>query len=314
LNREPGIVVSSTEEHSGKYRVFGLRDPLASDPAVIKKEVKLEPGSVVLQLEPYHSLYPKFVFKRIKKILMPPETVTLELKNGILHAQGAALHQWIVEARELVKTIPGIVQYQDNKVIDIDQRLKLPETVNLELKNGILHAEGLALHQWIVEAGELAKTIPGVVQLQDDKVIDIDQDVEIAKKKVEEQIVFFRLPGINIVSGQGDTLRELLENISKLNYLAQFLDKKINIDIVGHTDSFGTAEENKDISLRRAQKIFSMLDWHDFKKTNFTAIGVGSKEPIKKENTEQDRLFNRSVTFRVSLSDNLPADKLDLKP
>ena len=92
------------------------------------------------------------------------------------------------------------------------------------------------------------------------------------------------------------------------------MDKKVNIDIVGHTDSFGTAEENKDISLRRAQKIFSMLDWHDVKKTNFTAIGVGSEEPIKKENTEQDRLFNRSVTFRISLSDNLSTDKLDLKP
>jgi outer membrane protein OmpA-like peptidoglycan-associated protein len=34
------------------------------------------------------------------------------------------------------------------------------------------------------------------------------------------------------------------------------------------------------------------------------AIGVGSSEPIREEITDKDRKFNRSVTFRVALTDN----------
>jgi len=122
LHDAPGIVVTANEKRSGKHYIFGLRDPLAPDPVEMLKEAKLEPDKVIFYWEPYHSFYPVFMLKRIKDILASPETVTLELKNGILRADGSASHQWIVETRKLVKIIPGLVQYQDDGIIDIERR------------------------------------------------------------------------------------------------------------------------------------------------------------------------------------------------
>lgn len=127
LKDEPGIVVTSTEKRSGKYYIFGLRDPLAPDPVKMLKRVNLQPKKIISHWEPYHSFYPEFMLHRIKAILRPPETMTLKFKNGILHAYGSASNQWIVATRKIVNTIPGIVRFQEDNVIDTD--LKAVQTI-----------------------------------------------------------------------------------------------------------------------------------------------------------------------------------------
>jgi outer membrane protein OmpA-like peptidoglycan-associated protein len=122
LHGEPGIVVAGADKFEGKYRVSGLRDPFASDPLTILKETKLEPDNFIFHWEPYHSIYPGLILKRVEAALGPPETVSLELKDGILLVNGSASHQWIVEARRIVRTIPGILRYQEDNLVDVDLR------------------------------------------------------------------------------------------------------------------------------------------------------------------------------------------------
>ena len=118
LRSQPGIVVTSTGKKQGKYLVTGLRDPLAVEPQVILTQNGFEPDAVVFQWQPFQSLDPSFTLKRIKKFLDPPSTVALRLKNGTLHASGSAPQQWIVEARKLVRAIPGVEAYRDNDLSD----------------------------------------------------------------------------------------------------------------------------------------------------------------------------------------------------
>ena len=57
--------------------------------------------------------------------------------------------------------------------ININERLKPPATVTLELKDGILTAYGSAFGDWIAATRNLAKTIPGIRAYKDDGVINI---------------------------------------------------------------------------------------------------------------------------------------------
>ncbi|MDL1963547.1 MAG: OmpA family protein [Deltaproteobacteria bacterium] len=132
LQQIPGIVVTSTEKHGDKYHIFGLRDPLSNDPLKILKNARLDPAEVVFRLEPYYSIYPEFMLKRIENILNPPETVHFEIKEGVLFSQGSAPHHWIFETRKLARLIPWPVQYRDDNIIDIEQKKfdKLSERIN----------------------------------------------------------------------------------------------------------------------------------------------------------------------------------------
>lgn len=121
LKDEPGIQVTSAEKRSGLYHVYGFRDPLASDPADLLIKDKLKPDDFVFNLESYTSTHPQVVLKRIDKILESPETVNLELKDGVLNISGSASHPWIAEMREALKTITWISKYDDRNLADQDE-------------------------------------------------------------------------------------------------------------------------------------------------------------------------------------------------
>jgi OOP family OmpA-OmpF porin len=250
LRTEPGIVVTTIEKRSGKKYISGLRDPLAADPAKMLKEASIEPEKVIFNWEPYQSLYPKFQLTRIKGLLRPPETIRLTFQDGTLYADGSASHQWIVEARQLVKSIPGITHFDEEKIIHIDLR-----------------------------------------------------DMEIIRERIEKQFLLFRTIEAEIAPGQQNTIQELVANTKRLCNLAQVLGKNARIEIVGHTDNTGSEETNMKLSRERAHNVLSILTSRGLKKKNFTAIGVGSKEPLCEEATEMDRESNRRVDFKVTLTD-----------
>jgi len=120
LHREPGIVITETKKSSGKYYMFGLRDPLSEDPVKILGEAKLEEDKVKFDWELYHSSHPVFIIRRISSILNPPKTVTFELKNNILHARGFAPRQWIADAGKLAEIIPGVLGFESKGLIAVD--------------------------------------------------------------------------------------------------------------------------------------------------------------------------------------------------
>ena len=156
------------------------------------KESGLDPGQVVFRWEPYHSFYPQYALLRINDILKPPGTISLELSGGTLYARGSALHQWLVETRKLIKAIPWILNYTDTDVVDINLRLRPPDTVGLQLKENVLFVQGSASHQWIVDAREAVKEIPGVAGYREDNLVDRDQDaLDRAQKRLLTQYVLF---------------------------------------------------------------------------------------------------------------------------
>jgi hypothetical protein len=114
LKMQPGIVVIAADKEHGKYRITGLRDPLAIDPEFLFRESNLDPASVRSRWELYQSSDPAFVLTRAQELLQPPATVTLRVENGTLYANGSATRSWITEARKLAHLVPGITHFQED--------------------------------------------------------------------------------------------------------------------------------------------------------------------------------------------------------
>ena len=123
LNAEPGIVVTKTQKRQGKFFVLGLRDPLAKDPILMLKKANIPPETVISQWKPYVSLDAEFVAARAKQLLKPPPTVSLEVDaNNILHARGTAPQKWILESRKVVRILPGVTKFNEDKLVPIELR------------------------------------------------------------------------------------------------------------------------------------------------------------------------------------------------
>jgi outer membrane protein OmpA-like peptidoglycan-associated protein len=111
LQAEPGIVVLASGRRNGRFFVGGLRDPLARDPSTLIAAAALAPDAVDSRWEPYQALYPSFVASRASDLLRPPSGVTLDYRDGVLTASGAAPGRWIAESARLAPAIAGVRKF-----------------------------------------------------------------------------------------------------------------------------------------------------------------------------------------------------------
>ncbi len=121
LDSQPGIVVIKTKQHNGKYIISGMRDSLAVDPQTLLQQANLNPQTVISKWESYLSLEPQFIATRAKEFLQTPKTVSLKVDhNGILNATGAAPRQWILATRKSWHFIPGVTQFNDQNLQELE--------------------------------------------------------------------------------------------------------------------------------------------------------------------------------------------------
>ena len=120
LDQVPGVVVSEVYRRGNQYSLTGLRDPLSGDPLIPLIEAGLSTNRISFKWETYNALGDEFILARAYEALSPPETVLLSLVDGRLAAQGSAPREWIREARLLAKALPGVSNFDDRELIDLD--------------------------------------------------------------------------------------------------------------------------------------------------------------------------------------------------
>jgi len=84
----------------------------------------------------------------------------------------------------------------------------------------------------------------------------------------------------------------------QIKNLAEFLKEysAINVTIEGHTSIVGDAKYNKDLSLRRANAIKTLLiKKYGIKSSRVNAIGYGEEKPLLKGNSEYIHAKNRRI-------------------
>lgn len=69
--------------------------------------------------------------------------------------------------------------------------------------------------------------------------------------------------------------------------------------VEGHTDSTGDRQQNMELSEQRAQSVRTYLIEQGIEAKRLTARGFGPTSPIADNDTEEGRLQNRRVEFRI---------------
>jgi outer membrane protein OmpA-like peptidoglycan-associated protein len=146
LDETAGIVVTDSGRHFGRPFVAGLRDTHAPDPAGMLLEAGFAPRDVDARWTPYQALHAEAILAAAHRVLAPPPTVTLDLREQVLHVAGEAPAAWIETARKLAGTVPGVLRSRFDALREREPRLFAEWTdfaTRMSLEPGF----------WIIEKG-----------------------------------------------------------------------------------------------------------------------------------------------------------------
>jgi outer membrane protein OmpA-like peptidoglycan-associated protein len=246
----PGIVVTGSERKGGKLHVTGLRDPLAADPAAMLGQARLRPEDVVATWRPYQGLDPDLVLARARRLLEPPATAALAVRDGVLLATGSAPRRWIADAKRQWRAIPGIAGFEDRGLLDTDLR-----------------------------------------------------NLEAVRASIEGRLFLFSPGSAELSAAETAKLPDAAADLGRLPALAAAAGRTARVEVVGRGDSEGTEGINRPLSRQRAERVVEALRERGIGTASIAVVGVGSAEPLREERTEEDKQYNRSVSFRVVLAD-----------
>lgn len=124
---------------------------------------------------------------------------------------------------------------------------------------------------------------------------EINKDLELTPLKVGQTV---RLNNIFFDFAKA-TLRP--ESFPELDRLVDLLNKerKMNIEIEGHTDNVGSDEANLKLSSDRANSVMEYVISKGIATTRITARGFGESAPVTTNDTDEGRQFNRRVEFTI---------------
>ncbi len=74
----------------------------------------------------------------------------------------------------------------------------------------------------------------------------------------------------------------------------------LKIELSGHTDNTGSAQNNLKLSQDRAEAVVNYLSSKGVSKDRITAKGYGSDRPVDSNNTATGRQNNRRTEFEIT--------------
>jgi outer membrane protein OmpA-like peptidoglycan-associated protein len=244
LRQQPGIVVTSFQKAHGHYRIQGLRDPLAVDPASLLGERNLNPSLAEFHWSAFYALDDSLVLKRAIALLQPPAGVTLAVQNGVLHAEGDSSAEWKRNMQERAPLIAGVTAVDDKDLNDENSPRRL-------------------------------------------------------RVALESRVILFDLAQAEITSPQQQDLAAAAQTIQKLLQTATSAGGNAVVELIGHADSSGPEATNVLLSQERAENAMRVLVRMGIPAQSLRANGVGLSSPLRPETDEENRQYNRSVTFRM---------------
>ncbi len=128
----------------------------------------------------------------------------------------------------------------------------------------------------------------------------LDRLKALAAVKEEARGVVITLSGqVLFASGKSELLPIARD---KLDEVARVLKEQNNPPLLveGHTDSSGSASDNKKLGLARAEAVRSHLVSRGYPESKIRAAGIGADRPIAPNTTAEDRANNRRVEIIVN--------------
>jgi hypothetical protein len=262
LSAWPGLHLDAVDDRGrGRLAVRGLVDPLADPPRDAVAKLLPDGSTVDWQLRGFLSNDPEILVARARRMLAPPDTVTLTAADGTLTARGVAMPTWIAAFRSATGTVPGVIAVDADGlhpdwVADLAQRFAKTPELRFAMAGDRLVASGHA------PAAELARldaeldllAVPKAVR--DLSAVSADEQLALAALTKEIEPL-----GIDYAAGAADNaaaaaaLDELARKLRGAQPLARALGKQLVVRTYGQTDEAGDEALNRDLRQRRAEHL-----------------------------------------------------------
>jgi hypothetical protein len=175
-----------------------------------------------------------------------------------------------------------------------------PSTAKLSFEGGKLSASGSAPHRWALAAGVRALAIPGVLTFDTDRLVDEGlAAMAPIQRRLEAAVLRFDIGAAVLPRREDAVLGQVAAALDELASVARDSGLTARIDVIGHTDGTGSEGTNVNLSRARAEWVLSSLEAKGVRGLALAILGVGASRPLRSEDTDEHRSFNRSVTFQV---------------
>lgn len=253
----------------------------------------------------------------VKKLSVEPGIVIIEsgkhggrrflsgLRDPLAKDPALLLKETGVDPKEVVFRWEPYYALHDSFILTRARKwLNPPETVSLTVEDGVLTAAGFAPHHWLREVWGRPPVIPGLVAFREKDLVDRDmEELAVVKERVEKIVLRFETGNARLLPDQSGMVADLVEQTRRLQLLAMMVGVGFRMEVVGHADASGLEAENLKLSQKRADEIRVLLVSKGIDAAVLDAVGTGSTRPVRQELSEQDRGFNRSVTFKLRLKE-----------
>ena len=180
-------------------------------------------------------------------------------------------------------------------------QLQPPPSAYLSAHSGTLEVSGNCDDDWAARLHTVAPLIAGVERVDDSRLV-VSGRLSRDTAALQSIVVLFPLGSPNIRDDQRSSLDRAIALIPGLLAEAERSHSAISIEILGHTDSTGTEAKNSQLSKQRADNIVRFFTQAHIPADLLKVRAAADTQPVRQEGTEDDRQFNRSVTFRVVVS------------
>ena len=174
-----------------------------------------------------------------------------------------------------------------------------PAGVSLSVKDGVLHVEGRPPAKWLNDLRSRGLLIPGIRTLDLGRFTPEQIAFDEAKGKIQVAVVRFPVASAALSSAERANLRNLLPQLKEVLNASVAPHGSVSIEVVGHSDTTGAEETNQNLSQRRADRVAWELIQLGIPDASLHAKGVATGEPVRPEDSEENRQYNRSATLRV---------------
>lgn len=111
--------------------------------------------------------------------------------------------------------------------------------------------------------------------------------------------ITLNMPGnVTFATNSADLNPQFFATLDSVALVLKEYNKTV-VEVAGHTDSTGSAEYNRQLSLRRAQTVANYLVNRGVKPERLLTVGAGEDHPIASNDTEQGRQQNRRVELTI---------------
>lgn len=124
------------------------------------------------------------------------------------------------------------------------------------------------------------------------------QNSGISVTRVGDSIVLNMPSNITFDSDQADVKPAFYETLNSVAIVLQEYNQTL-VDVVGHTDSDGSAEYNLDLSRQRAGSVARYLTSQQLDPNRFSVDGRGKSQPIASNATPTGKARNRRVEITI---------------